>query len=95
MHASTECSLCGPVTVSVTEMMFHPDDNVNWYGFRCPVCAIYVWRTANQRVARLLCALGVPGRPSGIAGPITESELRDFASGLDHGWPAAEFDDVA
>jgi hypothetical protein len=74
--------------------MLHLGGHANWYGFWCPGCANHVWREAAPRVGRLLHALGVRGSPSGVAGPITESEIRGFASALDH-WSIAEFDDTA
>lgn len=98
----TSCTTCGPVEVRAKDVtVFACASNVqNAYGFRCPICSMWMVKDANPSVVTLLLRTGVHAeswphlwapddQPDPTLGPISDAELLEFHEQLEH-WPNTE-----
>jgi len=86
----TSCSICGDIELAPSDLSLRltPDDGTGEYLFECPHCEQVQHRPANHRVVSILLATGVAYEVVDEAGPITEVEIREFLTALDHeDWP--------
>ena len=80
----TTCPSCGDVELTVDdvglEMAVGAEEGR--YRFECPFCGTMQRRPASRRVVSVLLATGVTYEIIATASPITEQEIKEFASAL-------------